>query len=225
MNLYLSLFIDNRKHINNLPESEKDCIKRLCRYLKAAPVSLAELEWMRKEFIGMAEEANGRGETLASTIGIREIEFCTELAKSCAKPCIMEMIISWACSCLVSLFIAFSILWALSGFSDVLALTASFLVYVVLWNVYIILSNNLFQRKTAYFPCNKKLVFNLGYIAVCVPILLLARKLVNNNVNFTRTLYVTGWITMLVLGILAVISTLILLYYLNRKLRTNNKNA
>lgn len=225
MDTYLKLFFGNRKHIEALSIADEKCLDRLSRYLKTVPVSAADLELMRRDIIGMAEDAAGRGETLSDIIGTNEERFCIELAENCPRQSVAERLLYcfWLIS--ASLLVVCIALWMVHGFSSTITLNANYLLYMVLWITYVVLCGNLFARKAIFSKGSKKIIFTLVYVAACIPLVLLSYVIMDallpgeNGMPFM--LAFSSWHLAAILGALALFSTCAWMYFLNRKLRAD----
>lgn len=218
MNAYWSLLRENDRRVDVLPEVEYALIKRLMNYLKAVPLPATELQLMRKELIGMAEEAIGRGESLADAIGMDEPAFCMELAVNCPKRRPLEHLFYWCFTTIVSTFYVYMVLWLFSGFQHTVRLRASYLTFVALWLLFVALTNNALIRKTMYAMGYKKHLLYIGYFLVSVLITLFTSMLLKDKAGNPIWVSMTGWVVAAVLAGAALISSLVWLGYLNRQM-------
>lgn len=74
-------------------EEDRGIIKKMLTYMEAKRISIFELEVIHKELIGMALEANQRGESLHATIGKDEKVFCDDMIEGSKKQTLKETLI------------------------------------------------------------------------------------------------------------------------------------
>lgn len=65
--------------ISTLTKENQKIIKRMTKYLYTFPLSPEEISQIRKDLIGMAYEAESRGESLPDVLGKSPREFCNDL--------------------------------------------------------------------------------------------------------------------------------------------------
>lgn len=219
MSTYERLRWENRKLELALPEADQAIIKRLLRYLKAVPLSAADLQLHRKELIGMAQEAGARGGSFGDAVGTDEEAFCKELAAQSCKRQPLEGILYWLLITAVSLFIAYMLLWCFSGFMRYYPIRASFLVYVMLWMLFVVFTNNFLQRKQAYAKTEKRIIMGLCYALMCVPLTLFSNMLLKDSAGQPIILHLLGWVSATLLATLTLAFYLAYARYNTRRLR------
>lgn len=69
----------NYQDISFLKRENKKTIHRMTKYIYTFPLSPAEIVQIRRDIIGMAMEAEKRGESLSDVLGKKPREFCNDL--------------------------------------------------------------------------------------------------------------------------------------------------
>ncbi len=76
---------ENDRVQKSLPDGDRKTMQRISRYVAGWKVNAYDAECIRRDLIGMAQEAAARGETLTDAIGTDERMFCTSVVDS-ARP-------------------------------------------------------------------------------------------------------------------------------------------
>lgn len=219
MNKYDSLCYENDMQEYALPKADQAIIQRLLLYLKAVPLSAVDLQLHRKELIGMAQEAQAHGESLSSAIGMEEEAFCMELAAQSRKRPPLERTLYWLLVTSVSLFVSYMLFWSLSGFKQYYPLRASFLLYVALWILFVVFTNNFLRRKQVYAKTWKRIVVGIGYFLVFLPNVFFSILVMKDSAGQPITLHLLGWVPALLLATLTLAFYLAYARYNTRRLR------
>lgn len=78
-NLVEILQAENFSAESGLGREDKKLVNKMFNYIKKFPISAYDVELIRKDIIGMAEEAEQRGRRLTDMIGTDHKKFCNEL--------------------------------------------------------------------------------------------------------------------------------------------------
>lgn len=101
-NYFKSMFYSNEFHIllkenklrsQYLSAEDRSILKKLVSRLSASKLSIFDIQTVRKDFIGMALEAEKRGEALSCVIGKDMNSFCEEVIKNGRKKDCKEAIV------------------------------------------------------------------------------------------------------------------------------------
>lgn len=104
---------ENKLRSEYLSVENKSIIKKLINRLSASKLSAFDIQIFQKDFIGMALEAEQRGETLGSTIGNDMNSFCDEIIKNGRKKSFKETVILAIPSALLGLTLIYGIIYIL----------------------------------------------------------------------------------------------------------------
>lgn len=123
-NNYQRLLIENKIELAKLPESDWNVLGRMMEYMSSFRLSRFELEVLKKDLIGMAEEAQLERSTLSDKIGMPEKEFCDRLIESAGKRSIMERMFPFVRNIILVMFLFYTLDWLFEGRPDNFGITS-----------------------------------------------------------------------------------------------------
>ena len=91
-NLLKTMRQKNEVAHNALALENREVLNRMMRYLSSTKISVFALEDMRHDLIGMAMQAQQRGERFADALGMPERQFCDELAQNSPRRTLGEWV-------------------------------------------------------------------------------------------------------------------------------------
>lgn len=91
-NLLRKMRQENEVRHNALALENREVLNRMMRYLSSTKISVFALEDIRHDLIGMAMQAQQRGERFADALGMPERQFCDELAQNSPRRTLGEWV-------------------------------------------------------------------------------------------------------------------------------------
>lgn len=107
-NEWKQLCKENNTRQSRLREKDQDVLDDVLSYLKSTNRNPYDLEVLRKDLIGMAEEAQDRGESLEDVIGPDRKDFCEGLAETLRPSTMADWVVFNAPNALFGAWLALS---------------------------------------------------------------------------------------------------------------------
>lgn len=114
-NNYKELVQENNDTIAKIPAASFAVLDRMFQYLETFDVSRFELEVIKKDLLGLAEEAQMEEMNLGDKIGMPEKEFCDSLVEGGIRRSHIERIMPMIVSTLAELLLFYVIDWLFAG--------------------------------------------------------------------------------------------------------------
>lgn len=112
---YRKLVFANNEEQVRLPNSDCNTLERMMKYMATFRLSRFELEVIKKDLIGMAEEAQLEKVELSDRIGMPEKEFCDRLVEDAARQSIAEQALPALRNSLLWLLGFYTLGWLIDG--------------------------------------------------------------------------------------------------------------
>lgn len=204
---------ENKLRAVYLSDEDKSILKKLIRRLSASKLSAFDIQTSRKDFIGMALEAEQRGENLSSVIGDDMNSFCEEIINNGRKKDWKEAVsltLPWV---LFNLTVYYGVTIYLVYYSCPLIVKINLLdsINYLLWALIgIPLGNYLSGRTEFESKMKKSLPF---WIVLGIP---LSLKVLNSSFSLRQVVLfeVIGWVPLAVMTVLLMLSYLLRNNYL-----------
>jgi len=191
---------ENKLRSEYLSVEDKNIIKNVVSRLSASKLSAFDIQISRKDFIGMALEAEQRGETLSSVIGSDMNSFCSEIIKNGRKKDWRETLILAIHSVLYNLILIYGIYYViLNSCSASVKITLSDIFAISFWCLIGIPLGNYLSGKTTFeskFKKNISFFIFLAYIGFSI---------FSDNAFHPKQIIlfeVVGWVPLVVIFIL-----------------------
>ena len=172
--------VDNYQKISN---KNRNSLLKMMTYLSSFSISKFDLEILRKDLIGMCQEADSASMSLDDYIGIPEKEFCDSLAQECQQSTILESITLTARTITASLLLLYTIEFMVVGFSNNWGISPSLIILAVIIPSVEYWGTKLMNRKS-YLPQEKKKKFRLGFASIIFILYLCFCNLTNEPLLF-----------------------------------------
>ena len=171
-NILKAMRRENEVRHNALALENREALNRMMRYLSGTNISVFALEDIRHDLIGMAAQAQQRGERFADVLAMPERRFCDELAQNSPRRTLGEWVgtslitVLWLELLVAALGIA--VMWQ----PGVLVVTLNVLFQMVVWIPVVWWVAEWLDRRSVYSegPAKRaglvlKLVLLVGYLA------------------------------------------------------------
>lgn len=204
---------ENKLRSEYLSDEDKSILKKLVSRLSASKLSAFDIQTSQKDFIGMALEAEQRGENLSSVIGNDMNSFCGEIIKNGRKKGWKEAVILAMPWLLLYLTVYYGIIYILMNSSPVIMkinLRDSFL--YLFWCLVGIPLGNYLNGKAAF---ESKLKKSLPFWIFLV--LLVSITVLDNIFSIKQVVLfeVIGWVPLVVSAVLLILSYFLRNIYLS----------
>jgi DNA-binding ferritin-like protein (Dps family) len=205
---------ENKLRAVYLSDEDKSILKKLVSRLSASKLSAFDIQTSQKDFIGMALEAEQRGETLNSVMGDDMNSFCEEIIKSGRKKGWKEAVILTIPWLLFYLTVYYGIIYILlNSCSAIMKINLRDSINFLLWCLIGIPLGRYLSGKTEFeSKIKKSLPF---WIFIAMP---LSLKVLNSNFSLYQVVLfeVIGWIPLAVMAVLLMLSYFLRNIYLSR---------
>jgi DNA-binding ferritin-like protein (Dps family) len=209
-----TLVKENKLRSVYLSDEDKSILKKLVSRLSASKLSAFDIQTSRKDFIGMALQAEQRGENLNSVIGDDMNSFCEEIIKSGRKKGWKEAAILPMPWILLNLTIYYGVIYILwNSCPVIMKINLRDSIYFLLWCLIGIPLGSYLSGKTEFESKMKKsLPF---WIVLGIP---LSLKVLDSSFSLKQVVLfeVIGWVPLAVMAILLMLS-----YFLRNKYLSN----
>ena len=109
---------ENEKRLDGVSGKNRVALIRMFQYVAAFPVSLFQLEVVKKDLIGLASEADMEKISLEEKLGVPEEEFCKALIEEGKTSRSVEKLLLIARDAILALFIFYTFDFVFNGFSN-----------------------------------------------------------------------------------------------------------
>lgn len=205
---------ENKLRSEYLSVENKSIIKKLINRLSASKLSAFDIQIFQKDFIGMALEAEQRGETLGSTIGNDMNSFCDEIIKNGRKKSFKETVILAIPSALLGLTLIYGIIYILmNSCAPIIKVTLRDSFFYLFWILIVIPLRNYLSGRAEFESKFKKALFS------CISLGIFAFLLFFDNIFLSKDVIlfqVIGWIPLAALFVLLMIAYFLRNNYLHR---------
>lgn len=190
---------ENKLREEFLSDIDRKAITRMLSYINMPKISCFEAEVMRKELIGMALEAEQRGEALIDVIGEDEKAFCDEMRRSGSERQVKEQMINGFYR-VSSFFMIYVIITPLMYWGSI-PISVNVLVFLPVWSILGLMIDCYIKPRCIYEIGVKKLLPIIFQSAAFI-ILILCVGFSSREVLF----YINQWIAVVVVGVIWLIS-------------------
>lgn len=132
-NAYTQLRQDNDDGLAGLTGENLGMLQRMSQYLKANNIALFELEILKKDLIGMAQEAETLGISMEEKMGVPEKDFCDSLLEGTMKKRWYEPYFFYLKNILLAISIWNTIMFFIVGCPEKFGITVGALFYAGIW--------------------------------------------------------------------------------------------
>ena len=154
---------ENEKRLDGVSVKNRVALIRMFWYVAAFPVSLFQLEVVKKDLIGLASEADMEKISLEEKLGVSEEEFCKTLIEEGKTSRSVEKLLLIARDAILALFIFYTFDFVFNGFSNQTGLEIDVVSIIVLFYVGWI---SIGMKGIAFFPGHGWLIFVILLAAV-----------------------------------------------------------
>ncbi len=127
---------ENNTRQSRLREKDQDVLDDVLSYLKSTNRNPYDLEVLRKDLIGMAEEAQDRNESLEDVIGPDRKEFCEGLAETLRHCSFRDWILFMAPSASLAGLVILSFCVRPRNLPFFIQIDIGFLMFALFWEIY-----------------------------------------------------------------------------------------
>lgn len=191
---------ENKLRSEYLSVENKSILKKLVNRLSASKLSAFDIQISQKDFIGMALEAEQRGETLSSVIGNDMNSFCDEIIKNGRKKSCKETVILFIPSVLFGLTFIYGIIYILlNSCAPIIKITIHDSFFYLFWVLIVIPLRNYLSGKAEFESKFKKTFFS------CISLGIFALLIFFDNIFLLKNIVlfeVIGWVPLAVLFVL-----------------------
>lgn len=172
-NNYKKLVKENRNALAEMPGASFAVLNRMFKYLETFDVSRFELEVIKKDLIGLAEEAQMEEIDFKDKIGMPEKKFCDSLLKDGIKPSHLERIIPMVRDLIIVDLFLYAISWKLEGLPRIYGITTDIIVADLMYCVWVYVVTLMLQRKRAEYALagtkrKKESIYNVMFLLAVV---------------------------------------------------------
>lgn len=147
---------ENADRLDGVSEKNRVALIRMFQYVAAFPVSLFQLEVIKKDLIGLASEADMEKISLEEKLGVPEEEFCKGLIEEEKTSRGVERLLLTARSVILSLLILYIIDLVVGGFSNQIGLGIDVVFLAVAFNIGSEILRVVVFRRSGYQNSRKK---------------------------------------------------------------------
>lgn len=191
---------ENKLRSEYISVENKSILKKLVTRLSASKLSAFDIQIFQKDFIGMALEAEQRGETLSSVIGNDMNSFCDEIIKNGREKSYKETVILAMPSVLFGLTLMYGIIYILlNSCPAIMKITLYDSFLYLFWGLIVVPLGNYLSGKTTFESKFKKTLsfwIFLGFFALII--------FFNNTFSSKHVVLfeVIGWVPLAVMFVL-----------------------
>ena len=212
------LMKENKLRADCLSSENRQILYKLIQRLSASKLSLFDIQIAQKDFIGMALEAEQRGETLHDVIGDDMNTFCKELAENGHQRTWGEFLIL----SLPSILLAFTAIYGINyvifySYPAIMKITLSDILFYFIYCFLGVVMGNYFIRKTIFQTSIQKRMSYMIIPAAFVLLIVVKSLFLSDRIILMETI---GWLP-LAIGLFLLIITCLLR---NMFLRQQAKN-
>jgi DNA-binding ferritin-like protein (Dps family) len=195
---------ENKLRSEYLSVENKSILKKLVNRLSVSKLSAFDIQTTQKDFIGMALEAEQRGETLSNVLGNDMNSFCDEIIKNGRKKGCKEAIIMALPSVLFCLTFMYGIIYILlNSCPTIMKITLHDSFLYLFWCFIGIPLGNYLSGKTAFESKFKKTLSYWIFLGFFVFII------ISDNIFSSKHIVlfeVIGWVPLVVMFVLLMVS-------------------
>lgn len=194
-NDYNRIYRENEKGMVKISDDNCRSIIRICQYISAFPVSMFQLEVIRKDLIGLAMEADMDNISLEEKLGVSEEEFSKELIKEAERPDCWEKVLYRIRNFILGLTILYTLSFAFARFNNSHGLPVSSIITAFIIVIAIEIARDLILRKGGYYSSVKKTVITRVLYGILAISLFVGRAIAENMTLFSGH----GWMIFVLL--------------------------
>lgn len=168
---------ENRLRSEFLNIQDQDTIQKMVAFMNIRKLSVFEAEVLRKDLIGMALEAESRGETLDSVIGPDKESFCREMTAGCRPRPFWEQLLclgrDLSLYWLLYSLLAIPVSWDLFIHGRPFSITSYDLLFYLLWGLAFLLNSHylaprwVFRKWGVFLSALPPLIFLILLSTLC----------------------------------------------------------
>ena len=212
-----ALIQENDNQMTQLKESDTEILKQIMKYFSLYPVSSIDSQTIRKDLIGMAQEAEQRGESLQDMIGEDLKAFCEGVLENIRKDK-TEYRLRMLFDGLVCVSIWYLADWGLyNSFSLNHGIKGGLVLIYPLFLIFSMIINKYIERSFMFRRSDGKNHAPVVTIMFIVIYMLITLVFVPKDLRQAVLFYVPGWVVAFILVILTAIAYLLLWVSRNRK--------
>ena len=161
-NNYQRLTQENVDNYHKISSGNRNSLLKMMAYLSSFSISKFDLEILKKDLIGMCQEADTEDKTIEEYIGVSAKDFCDDLAKECHKSTIFESFTLIIRTITGTLFLFYAVEFLFLGFSNNWGISPSLLIITIVFPIVDYIGAKLLNRKS-YLPPEKKKKFKATF--------------------------------------------------------------
>lgn len=193
------------------PEETRKEAGRMIQYIMASPLSLFQIQIIRKDIIAMAREAGAEKISLKEKLGIEPKEFCDQVIANAGKPAWHEHILKPAIDVLqfLALYstICYFFLWGMPKTYGITVTEGA--LYVLGCGVWSTVVNYLWNKSALVTSRRRKMVIGVTLEAILIILAVTAiLMLKKSQLGQTYIIAGRGWLFVLILDLLTIAAKL-----------------
>ena len=168
---------ENEKRLDGVSGKNRVALIRMFWYVAAFPVSLFQLEVVKKDLIGLASDADMEKISLEEKLGVPEEEFCKALIEEGKTSRSVEKLLLIARDAILALFIFYTFDFVFNGFSNQTGLEIDVVFFAVFCEIGREVLRAVARRRSGYQDSKKKsrivflcyaiiVLFYVGWISI-----------------------------------------------------------
>lgn len=172
-NILKAMRQENEVRHNALALENREVLNRMMRYLSSTNISVFALEDIRHDLIGMAAQAQQRGESFADTLGMPERQFCDQLAQNSPRRTLGEWVGTSLIEVLWLELLVAALGWGTEWQPGTFVVTLSILLQMVVWIPVVCGVADWLDRRSVYAEgaakragLALKLIILVGFLAI-----------------------------------------------------------